>query len=312
MDMSTIVKGSAAEKAQDRVAFWAIFSIPLIWGIGFPLTHNAVAHADPGVYAFARSFVALLALLPFVLPVVFKVNRQTVVGGFLLGVFSALNIVSQSYALSYLSSASAAFCVTLSVVFIPLIMLALRQGVPSRMDILSVVIGILGAYVFLGAQLELLSVGYFWGLTAAFAIAMTICIVGKLTSQYGRVNRLALAFFQILFSTIILAYFPLNRSIEQLARTEVWIAVVFMGVMATALAVVLQTRFQQRVGSTRTSVIFNLDLVFAGLFGLLNREPLVVSQVIGGAVLLLASSLESALGVIKKFYCATFGVRCKK
>ncbi|HEX5685646.1 MAG TPA: DMT family transporter [Ideonella sp.] len=298
---------AANEKAKDRVAFWAIFAIPLIWGIGFPLTHNAVAHVDPGLYAFARSLVATLALLPFALPFVLKANRQTAIGGLLLGGFSALNIVSQSYALSYLSSASTAFCVTLSVVFIPFVMLALRQGMPSRIDIASVLIGLVGAYVFLGAQLDGLNVGYAWGLAAAFAIAMNICIVGKLTSQHGGINRLALAFFQILFGTVALAWFPFNRPLEPLARTEVWIAIVFMGVMSTALAVVLQTRYQQRVGSTRTSVIFNLDLVFASLFGLINKEPLTIAQVAGGAVLFLASSLESALGLVKKLYRGTVG-----
>lgn len=307
MDMSTTASDAAAEKAKDRVAFWAIFSIPLIWGIGFPLTHNAVAHVDPGLYAFARSLVAMLALLPFALPHVRKANRQTVVGGVLLGAFSALNIVSQSYALSYLSSASTAFCVTLSVVFIPFVMLAMRQGMPSRIDLASVLIGIVGAYVFLGAQFDGLSVGYAWGLAAAFAIAMNICIVGKLTSQHGGINRLALAYFQLLFGTIALAWFPFHRPLEPLARTEVWIAIVFMGVMSTALAVVLQTRYQQRVGSTRTSVIFNLDLVFASLFGLINKEPLTIAQVAGGAVLFLASSLESALGLIKKLYRGTVG-----
>ena len=298
---------AASEKAKDRVAFWAIFAIPLIWGIGFPLTHNAVAHIDPGLYAFARSLVAVLALLPFALPFVLKANRRTVIGGLLLGGFSALNIVSQSYALSYLSSASTAFCVTLSVVFIPFVMLAMRQGMPSRIDIVSVLIGLVGAYVFLGAQLDGLNIGYAWGLAAAFAIAMNICIVGKLTSQQSGIHRLALAFFQLLFGTVALAWFPFNRPLEPLVRTEVWIAIVFMGVMSTALAVVLQTRYQQRVGSTRTSVIFNLDLVFASLFGLLNKEPLTIAQVAGGAVLFLASSLESALGLVKKLYRGTVG-----
>lgn len=297
--MSTTANETVAEKAKDRIALWAIFSIPLIWGIGFPLTHNAVAHVDPGLYAFSRSFVAVLALLPFALPYVAKANRRTVIGGLILGCVSALNIVSQSYALSHLSSASAAFCVTLSIVFIPFVMLALGQGLPSRIDIASVLIGLIGAYVFLGAKLDGLNVGYAWGLTAAFAIALNIGIIGKLTSHHGGVNRLALAFFQILFGTVALAYFPLHRPLEPLTHPQVWTAIIFMGVLSTALAVGFQTRYQHRVGTTRTSLIFNLDLVFASLFGLLNKEPLTIAQIGGGVVLLLASSLESALGAVR-------------
>ena len=293
---------SAADKKQDRVALLAIFSIPVIWGIGFPLTHNAVASVDPGLYAFARSLVATAALLPIALPAVRRVSRRIVLGGLVLGVFSAINIGSQSYALHYISSASTAFCVTMSIVFIPFISFALGQGWPSRLDIAAVLTGIAGAVIILGPHLDDLSVGYLWGGAAAFAIAMTICIIGKLTSRSGQADRLALGFLQVLTGTVLLLYFPFTRDLEPLAEPKVWIAVLFMGVMATALAIYLQTRYQRRVGSARTSVIFNLDLVFAGLFGLLNREPLSLSQILGGAVVLLASMLESVQQWLRAMY----------
>ncbi|MGW4160207.1 DMT family transporter [Streptomyces sp. NPDC004788] len=291
-----------AEKKTDRVALLAIFSIPLIWGIGFPLTHNAVAVVDPGLYAFARSLVAMVAMLPFALPVALRANRKAVLGGLVIGLFSALNIISQSYALHYLSSASTAFCVTMSIAFIPFIMPLLGQGRPSKMDLASVAVGIVGALIVLGPDLDDLSVGYLWGAFAAFAIAMTICLIGKLTSGPGEVNRLALGFFQILFGTVALLYFPFQRDLEPLTHTNVWIAIVFMGVMSTALAIYLQTRFQRRVGNARTSVIFNLDLVFASLFGLVNREALGLSQIVGGAVIFLASMLEGTRDLLVKMF----------
>ena len=299
--MATSTTGNT-EKPRDRAAFWAILSIPFIWGIGFPLTHNAVAHINPGLYAFSRSLVATVTLLPFAVPHLRKTDRRTLLAGLVLGVFSALNVVSQSYALSHLTSASTAFCITLNILFIPFIMMAIRGGKPSRLDLASVALGLLGIYIILGPNLDHFSVGYVWGGLAAFAIAMNICLVGKLTSKGSEINRLALGFYQLLFATLALVYFPFHQSLAPVARTEVWIAIGFMGMFSTALAVYLQTRFQQRVGSTRTSVIFNLDLVFASLFGLLNREPLSTAQVMGGAVAFLASMLESTQSLLKKLY----------
>ncbi|MGW6565694.1 DMT family transporter [Streptomyces sp. NPDC054975] len=299
---TTAERGPDIEKKTDRVALLAIFSIPLIWGIGFPLTHNAVAVVDPGLYAFARSLVATVAILPFALPVALRANRTAVLGGLVIGLFSALNIISQSYALHYLSSASTAFCVTMSIAFIPFVMPLLGQGRPSKMDLASVAVGIVGALIVLGPDLDDLSVGYLWGGAAAFAIAMTICLIGKLTSGPGEVDRLALGFYQILFGTVALLYFPFQRDLEPLTHTNVWIAIVFMGVMSTALAIYLQTRFQRRVGNARTSVIFNLDLVFASLFGLVNREGLSLSQIVGGAVIFLASMLESTRDMLRKMF----------
>lgn len=296
----TAEQARETERGSDRVALLAIFAIPLIWGIGFPLTHNAVAEIDPGLYAFARSLVATAALAPFALPVALRANRRTLIGGLVLGVFSAINMMSQSYALSYLSSASTAFCVTMSIAFIPFVMLLLGQGWPSRMDLASVGVGIVGAFIVLGTHLDHISVGYAWGGVAAFAIAVNICVIGKLTSQPGKVDRMALAFFQLLFGSLALLYFPFHYRLAPLGHTKVWIAVCFMGVMSTALAIFLQTRFQRRVGSARTSVIFNLDLVFASLFGLINGESLTVSQIAGGSVIFLASMLEGAQSTFGK------------
>ncbi|MFD9410307.1 DMT family transporter [Streptomyces sp. NPDC059989] len=315
---NTVERVAGGEQARDRVALLAIFSIPVIWGIGFPLTHNAVAEVDPGLYAFARSLVALVALLPLALPGALRANRRTLLGGIVLGLFSALNIISQSYALHYLSSASTAFCVTMSIAFIPFVMAAMGQGWPSKMDLASVGVGIVGALIVLGPQLDGISVGYLWGGLAAFAIATTISVIGKLTSgppasggpgASGEVDRLTLGFFQVLFGTLALLYFPFQRDLEPLTHTKVWIAVVFMGVMSTALAIYLQTRFQRRVGSARTSVIFNLDLVFASLFGLVNREALALSQILGGAVIFLASMLESTRDAVAKLARRTRGAK---
>lgn len=286
--------------ASDRSALLGIFLIPLIWGIGFPLTHNAVSRIDPGLYAFLRSLVALIALFPFALPKVMKANRRTLLGGIVLGCFSALNILGQSYALSYVSSATAAFLVSLNIVFIPFVMYALGQGAPSKIDLWSVAIGLAGAYIILGPKFDNFSAGYLWGGLAAFAIAVTISVISKLTSGASSVNRLALSFYQILFGMLAMLYFPLTKSWEPVLDGKVMVALLFMGVFSTALAIYLQTRFQQRVGGTRTSLIFNLDLVFASLFGLINKEALSFGQVVGGSVIFLASMLDPAVKIFRK------------
>jgi len=217
-----------------------------------------------------------------------------------LGFFSALNILGQSYALSYVSSATAAFLVSLNIVFIPFALYLLGLGAPSRTDLWSVVIGLLGAYIILGPTFGNFSIGYLWGALAAFAIAMTISTIGKLTAGTVVINRLALSFYQILFGMLPMLYFPLTKSWAPVVEGQVIVAVLFMGVFSTALAMYLQTRFQQRVGGTRTSLIFNLDLVFAGLFGLINKEALSMSQIVGGSVIFLASMVEPLAGLLKK------------
>ncbi|MCE3269095.1 MAG: hypothetical protein K0R49_1347 [Burkholderiales bacterium] len=103
----------------NKIAFWSIFIIPVFWGVGFPLTHNAVALFNPGLFAFYRLMVAAICLFPFVLWSFKEINRKIVIGGFLIGIFSTLSIVSQSYSLSMTNSAMTAFLITLNILFVP-------------------------------------------------------------------------------------------------------------------------------------------------------------------------------------------------
>ncbi len=298
--MNTSSKSKAI--SDNGKALFAIFLIPLIWGAGFPLTHNAVQHIDPGLYAFLRALVASIALAPLALKHLKENNKKTFIGGLLLGIFSTLNILGQSYALKELSSATTAFLVTLNIVFIPFVFYFLSKAKPTLADILSVVIGVLGAYIILGPKFNNFSTGYLWGGLAAFSIAMTIALIGKLTEDKSKIkiNRLLLSFYQIFFCMVFLLYFPITKTWLPLANPKVWGAVIYMGVLSTALAIFLQITYQQQVGTTRTSLIFNLDLIFASIFGLLNKEILSFNQAIGGATIFIAAMLEPLMKLIKK------------
>ncbi|AJK50655.1 putative membrane protein, permease of the drug/metabolite transporter (DMT) superfamily [Burkholderia plantarii] len=109
-----------------------------------------------------------------------------------------------------------------------------------------------------------------------------------------------LAFCQMGFGALLLAGFPLAGGPRALAEPRVALAVGFMGVLSTTLALMIQLSCQPRVGSARTSVIFNLDLPFAYLFGALNGEPLAPAQLTGGAVMVLASMLGSLHGLWRR------------
>lgn len=285
---------------KDRIAFWAIFLVPILWGIGFPVTHNAVKLIDPGLYVFLRAAVAIVVMLPFVWSSLRQSSRRIVLGGFLLGMTSAINSVGQAYALQYLPSATVAFLVTLNIVFVPFVIMAMGQGKPSRIDLLSIAIGVLGAYVILGPVFGQLSMGYVWGLINALFIAIAIGIVGTLSPGMTRSERLSLSFYQVLFTLLLLLYFPFSRDWSPVSTFPVWSAIIYMGMFSSAAAILLQVTFQQRVGNTRTAVIFNLDLVFASLFGLINREQLSPTQIIGGSIIFLASMIEPLIRLWQK------------
>ena len=220
--------------------------VPVLWGIGFPLTHNAVALINPGLYAFVRLFIATICLAGFAKYFFGQFTKPVSSSGVLLGVFTSLNALSQSYALSHLSSATTAFLVTLNLVFIPFIIYFLKIGQIIKADWISILLAFIGSYIFVGMRLDSLSIGYAWGILAAFSIAMNISIATKLLRQYPDSNRFALSFLQTLIATLLLSYYAFTQDWTPLLQPKVAYAVLYQGIVSTAITTFLQLKYQSQ------------------------------------------------------------------
>ena len=70
---------------------------------------------------------------------------------------------------------------------------------------------------------------------------------------------------------------------------DVWIAVIFTAVLATALAFFIQTWAQSQIEASRVAIILTSEIVFAALIAVLvGQETLALKTVIGGALMVAA------------------------
>lgn len=286
-----------------NLAFWGIFVIPILWGAGFPLTHNAVRLVNPGYFAFCRIVIAAICLFPFALKYFSQINKKVIIGGCLVGFWSTLNMVAQSFALSTISSAMTAFFVTLNILFVPFLLFAFRLSRLKIVDIFAVILGLISIFITFHGSLTALKMGDWYGLLAAFSIAMNIVTIQIVTKNQAT-NKLLLAFFSMLFGILFLSYFPATSHDNMLSSPTIWGALLYQGAISTALAYLLQMTFQKNVGETRTAIILNLDLVFASLFGLINSEMLTGYQIAGGIVALFASLFHDVFDSVKNKFSA--------
>lgn len=282
-----------------------IFLIPVLWGLGFTLTHNAVQQMDAGVYAFFRALVACIFLFPFALKAKLKANRQTLAYGAIFGLLFALQFTGHSHALVSLSSATTAFIVSLNAVMIIFVMLFFKNHKTTLTDIIAIGLGILGAYFILNPKFHKLNLGYAWAGLATVAVTLSILVIGHLSNQpktVGKNNKMTFIFFQSLFCMLFLLYFPATKPIPVFVLNSTWLAVVYMGTFATALTLLMQLYWQHQVGNVRAALIYNLDVVFAGMFGFLNGEHVTLMQGMGGGLIFIASIVHPLhqLAIYKK------------
>ena len=88
-------------------------------------------------------------------------------------------------------------------------------------------------------------------------------------------DALAFTFVQMLVCLVSLGAIALVRDpLEAPHGWTVWSALVVTGIVASALAFLVQTWAQQTTSAMRTALIFALEPVFAGIFGFLHGDRL--------------------------------------
>ena len=282
----------------DWKAIGAMLLIPLIWGIGFPLTHNAVSDVEPGVYIFGRYLIALLVITPFALKFGIRISTKTLIASVTIGVMQMGSAFFQAKALQTISSAETAFCVCLSAAIIAVYEFCYYRRIPVG-DAVAVVLSLLGVALMSGLYLNGLGIGYLYGLIAAFCISAAIMITGVL-SRLLDVSRFTLVFWQLLAGTLIMSYWPVTHGLSGMFKMHVIVAVLFAGVFVSAVCLFIQVTWQRRITDTQTALIFNMDLVFASLFGLINGESISVWQASGCVMMMLAISAAPVMQMLSK------------
>ncbi len=282
---------------QARQAYAALVLVTFIWGTTFVVVKVAVETIDPVVFVASRFAVGTLALLLVVGPRLRTLTRGALGRSVLLGLLLAAGFLLQTFGLRETLPARAAFITGLNVLFVPLMVAALDRLVPDRRTLLALGLAAVGTGVLFGP--DLLAAGDGGGLLGDLlvlgcAVAFAAHIVG--------IARLARDLDASLSATVQLATVA--------CITGLWVvlagaplpsdggagmAILYTGVLATALIFFLQTWAQQRLSATTTALIFALEPVFAAIVSVLTYgEVLTLPVLLGGGLILGAILLRAA------------------
>lgn len=272
--------------------------VTLCWGLTFPLIRDAVATVNPVLFVATRFLLAALVLLPFVWrDNIFKASG-ILKAGLVLGVFNIILYTAQTVSLETISSSQSAFITGSSVVLVPLLLPVFRLGKPSGADIVCAVLCLLGLFVLTGAHFSDLSVGDAWAFVCAVSLAMSIVYLQKATLNLDKVNLLA--FYQIVFTGVLAGFWVSPTKAVSLLSPEPLAALLFCAVMATSVALLLQTRYQRYTTASRAALIFTMEPIFGTLFAfLINGSPIGVDTWVGGALIIASILLSEGLRKIQ-------------
>jgi drug/metabolite transporter (DMT)-like permease len=290
-------EAEAGVERQARVqADGALVGLTVLWGTTFAVVKGALGDSDP--FSFLALRFGLGATVLSVLAGRRLFSPSHLRRGAVLGVFLFAGFALQTVGLTRTTPSRSAFITGLYVLLVPGVMLALFRRVPRASSLVGVVLSAMGLYYLTGAEVGAagLSTGDLLTLGCAVAYAFHIAFTDRYAPKEGVDALVAVQLWVVaLLSAACLPFVEVR-----VAWTPAFVgAVAFCGILASALALSVQTWAQARTSAVRAAIIYSLEPLFAGVFSVvLGYEKLGAREWVGGGLIIsgvLVAELGSAL-----------------
>ncbi|TBH20562.1 DMT family transporter [Thermus thermamylovorans] len=263
------------------LGLFALSVLTFIWGSTFVVVKGAVEAISPNFLVLLRFLVAAL----FFLPLLGRLPRGVWGPGLELAFWLLLGYASQAIGLMYTTASRSAFITALNVVLVPLLLgLAGRRVGPVWLAALLAFLGV--GFLSYDPRQPPFNVGDLWTLLTALTYALYIV---RLEVHAKSFPSLPLTAVQV-YGTALFAL-PVVLAEGSLRLEGVpWGAILYLGVVATALTTWLQTWGQRYVPAPQAAVLYTLEPVWATLFAfLLLGERLGLLGLVGGSLVVFAT-----------------------
>lgn len=273
-----------------RFAVLALLFVGFVWGAAFVLMKDAIAeqpYMDFLATRFTIAFFAMLILRPVVAS---RFESGDLKFGALAGGVLAFGYITQTIGLELTTASTSGFLTGLYVVLTPLFAwLFLRQKISLKVAVGAVLAAIgLGVLSGAGDSVEF-QTGQIWLIGCAVLYAVHILILGKFGQ--GR-NSYRFAMLQIGFVALVTWGFALVDGYQPPPNASVWFAILFTALLSTVFAFWVQTWAQTIIEPSRVALLITSEVVFTALIAVgLGQEPVTITMVVGGSIMLAAMLL---------------------
>jgi drug/metabolite transporter (DMT)-like permease len=266
-----------------RLATIALLSVTASWGVAFVWMKDAIAQEPFLDFLAVRFTIATLVMLAIRPKTILKMSPGLLWRGGLLGVVLGIAYIAQTIGLEQSTAAVTGFFTGLYVVLTPLLAFVLLR---QRLS-LKVLVGV----VLATAGLALISLdGLTWAngilplLICALLYAMHIVGLGAWSKG---LDSYALTVVQMAGVAVVCWIAAAPNGFTPPPNDNVWGAVIFCALFATAAAFFIQTWAQSIMDASRVAIILTCEVVFAAGFAYaIGQEPVKALTVFGGLVMI--------------------------
>lgn len=281
-----------------QVATLLLVATTAVWGSTFFLIRDVVLELSPTDFLAVRFTIAAAAMMAVFWRPVLALNRHELTVGIGLGLLYAVAQILQTVGLAHTEASRSGFITGTYVVLTPIFAgLLLRERVP-RSTWVAVLMASAGLTTLSlnGLSLNGIAFGLGEGVTllAAAVYALHIIGLGRYSSPASAAGLSTIQMVVIALVTLVAAA---PDGIDLPASGGTWASVLYMALIAGAVAIWAQTWAQSHLPATRAAIVMTLEPVFAAGFAVaLGGESLTIVMLLGGAMVLAAMYTVELIG----------------
>jgi drug/metabolite transporter (DMT)-like permease len=261
----------------------ALLVVTLVWGTTFPAMKGLTAHFSPVWIIFARFALAAVLLAPFL----WRARRADIAAGAALGVVLFVCFMGQVEGLALTSSNRNAFICGLNVLVVPLLGV-LAGRLPERRLVLALALAV-------GGLAALCWDGGGWGRGDSLALVAALSFGVYVKMMEVRTQKAARLLAREVPRTTIEASQDYANYWTHIGHglAQYWWNLAYLGVVATAAIISLQTWGQSRTTANEAAVIYSFEPAAAAFFAFFWLGEELSPRAWLGAALLISGMIVS-------------------
>ncbi len=237
--------------------------VGIIWGASTVVCKYLLTSMQPFAFQSIRFWLAFVILGIFFFPHLRRAGKKE----WQVGIITGLAVISayslQIVGMLYTSATNTAFIISLGVIIIPLFNAIWGKKLPSAAVVVSVLLCLTGLYLLTGWQGSF-NLGDFLCLIGAVACSIYYILNDHLTKAMDYFSVAAIQLLTGAVASSLVALFTHTTVTLAQVRSN-WLALIFVGILATALVTPLQVASQRYTTTTRVGIILLLEPVMAAV-----------------------------------------------
>ena len=273
-----------------------LFSITFIWGSTFVVSKYLLTYISPLAYIAIRFAIAALLFAILFVRRIRGLTKLALLNGSILGGLLFFGFATQMIGLQYTTASKAAFITGMMVVFTPICQLVIERRAPKAGNIVGVILVTAGLYLLTSPAGAEFNLGDGLNLLCAVSFALYIVYLDIFSKESDSAQ---LTLVQFVTCTLLGALTSwLFEKAAFTATADSLLALGYLIVFATIIAIYIQARFQKDTTPTRSAIIFSIEPVIAAVIAYFALGEFIgLLGIVGGGLIvggLLVSELSPA------------------